>query len=202
MNILKLIKERRAIRKYKNKPIPKKIIDKIIEAGIWGPSVPSFLPQSQSWKFVVIRNEKVKNGIVRILNRGSKNSGAGVNIMLSSAARIISNAFVVLVVYNSKELERKLKGRFKEIYSKFARIIKTAQSSAISATIQNMILVAESLGIGSCWLDTPLFCDKQINKLLGVKDEQLVAILTLGYPAEEGKRSERKPIEETVKWFK
>ncbi|MDD5081336.1 MAG: nitroreductase family protein, partial [Candidatus Omnitrophica bacterium] len=35
MDILKVIKERKTIRKYKDKPIPKEIIEKIIEAGRW-----------------------------------------------------------------------------------------------------------------------------------------------------------------------
>jgi len=64
-----------------------------------------------------------------------------------------------------------------------------------------MILVAESLGIGSCWLTISLLCEKEINKLLGVKNEKLVAVLTLGYPQERGKRSKRKPISETVKYL-
>ncbi len=64
-----------------------------------------------------------------------------------------------------------------------------------------MILVAESLGVGSCWLDTPLFCEKEINKLLGIKDEKLIAILTLGYPAEKGRRSKRKSLSETVRFI-
>lgn len=40
MDILNLIKKCATIRKYQNKPIPKKILDKIIEAGIWGSSIP------------------------------------------------------------------------------------------------------------------------------------------------------------------
>jgi len=74
-----------------------------------------------------------------------------------------------------------------------------AEISAISAAIQNMCLAAEYIGIGSCWLDLPLFCKKEINEFLGIRDD-LTAILTLGYPAYDGKtkRSPRKPITETV----
>ena len=199
MDILEIIKERRTIRRYKNTPIPKRLIDKIIEAGVWGPSVPSFL-QIQPWKFIVVTDKNLIKTVSNIILKKSKKSGIGINIMLHSATNIIGDASALIVIYNSKELE-KIKYRFKEIYSRFAKIIRTAQLSAISAAIQNMILTAESLGIGSCWLDTPLFCKKEINKFFKVNDE-LVAILTLGYPREKGKRSARKPISETVKFIR
>lgn len=199
MDILKLIKKRKTIRKYQDRPIPKRILNKIIEAGIWGPSVPSFL-KIQPWKFIVITDKTVIKEFASVILKKSKKSKAGVNIMLHSAANIIGGASAVIMIYNSKELER-IKEKFKEIYLKFAKIINTAQLSAISAAIQNMILVAENLGIGSCWLDTPLFCEKEIGKLLNVKEDGLIAVLTLGYPAEQGKRSPRKPLSETVTYF-
>ena len=91
--------------------------------------------------------------------------------------------------------------RYKELYSKYSKLIKMAQSSAISAAIQNMILSAEALGVGSCWLDTPLFCEKQINNYLGRK-ENLCAVLSLGYSNQKGSRSKRKPMTEAVEYVK
>ena len=52
MDVLKLIKNRQTVRKYKNSPISKNIIEQIIEAGRWGPSVHGFQP----WRFIVITN--------------------------------------------------------------------------------------------------------------------------------------------------
>lgn len=199
MDILKLIKDRRTIRRYKNKPIPKKILDKIIEAGVWGPSVPSFL-RVQPWKFVVVENKRLKDKICKVIAEKAKKSGAGVNILVHSAANIISSAPVAVLIYNSGDMD-KFKDKFKVVYSKFEKVIKKAELSAISASIQNMILEAENLGVGSCWLDTPLFCAEEINRIAGVKLE-LTAVLTLGYSAEEGKRSPRKPLSEAVKHIK
>jgi nitroreductase len=197
-DILTIIKERRTIRKYQDKPIPKEIIDKIIEAGIWGPSVPSFL-QIQPWKFIVVtRKDKIEK-IGKIVLQKAQKSEISVRIMLNTAANIIKGARALIIIYNSKDLD-KLKDKFKTIYSKFDKIIKTAQLSAISAAIQNMILTAEAQGLGSCWLDTPLFCRKELQKFLNSK-EDLAAVLTLGYPAEEGRRSLRKPFSETVEYI-
>lgn len=195
MDILKLIKNRCTVRKYKDKLIPQKVLAKIIEAGRWGPSVPSFL-QIQPWQFVVVLNKNSINDISEIILKKAKKANTGVNLLLSSAARIIKGSSVVVVIYNSKELE-KIKNKYKLIFLRFSKIIRLAQFSAIAAAIQNMILMAESLGVGSCWLDTPLFCKKEINRHLHI-NEEMVAVLTFGYPAEKGKRSQRKTLEEMV----
>jgi len=199
MDILPIIKKRCSIRRYKNKPIPKKALDKIIEAGIWGPSVPSFL-RIQPWKFVVITNKEVISTLAGIVLKKSKKSATGVNILLKAAANIIANAQAIIAVYKTTEME-KAKIKYKELAANFGEILDKAQLCAISASIQNMILVAESLKIGSCWLDMPLFCEKEISRLLK-NNAPLVAFLTLGYPAEKGRRATRKSLSEMLEYVK
>ena len=184
MDILKLIKTRRSIRRYQDKPLTKEEIDKILEAGIWGPSITTFL-RIQPWQFVVISDKKLIKEIYEIVLKKSKKAGIGVNILLHSAANTINTASVLIAVYNTGDL-KKIRVRYKEIYTRFSKLAVKAELSAISAAIQNMILVAEDLGIGSCWLDIPLFCEKDINKFVDTNDE-LVALLTFGYPAEQPK---------------
>lgn len=198
MDILDIIKKRCSIRKYQDKPIPKKIIDKIIEAGIWGPSVPSFL-RIQPWKFIVIKNKNKINMLSKILLNKSRSSKTGVNILLKSASNIVRNADIVFAIYNSGDF-KKTKNKFRVVFSSFSEVLEKAQLCAIAAAIQNMILTAESFKIGTCWLDMPLFCKNQINKLLKT-NEELIAFLTLGYPAEKGKRALRKPYSEAVKYL-
>lgn len=192
MDILKLIKNRKAIRKYQNKPIPKKIINKIIEAGIWGPSIHGIQP----WKFVVVEKKLLIRRLSDLIVKRLKKTNIP-GFILFPTIRSFSDPKLIIVVYNTKELVNFTKKVNKE-YMKFSVI---AELSAISATVQNMILTAESLGIASCWLDTPLFCKKEINKTLNTKDE-LMAVLTLGYADEGGNRSPRKPLSGSVKYIK
>ncbi|MFH1460753.1 MAG: nitroreductase family protein [Candidatus Omnitrophota bacterium] len=198
MDILKIIKERKSIRKYQDKPIPKEIINKIIEAGIWGPSVPSFL-KIQPFKFVVVTKKEIIAKISSLLEKKSLKVSVAAKILLKGASNIINAVPVVVFVYKTKDLENS-QHKFKEVYLSLKKVVKTAQISAISAAIQNMILTAEKLGVGSCWLDIPLFCEQNINKVLN-NNNKLIAVLTLGYPAEKGKRSPRKPYEEAVEFI-
>ena len=193
MGVLGIIKKRRTIRKYFNRSISLEVLNEIIEAGVWGPSIFG----SQPWEFIVIENKLIIGEVYSILLRKLKTLEVGGRFVFRSSLDAILGAQVLIAVYNSRGFE-KFAAKLNETYVKFAKV---AEISAISAAVQNMILVSESLGVGSCWLDTPTFCEKKINKLFGV-EEKLIAILTFGYPAEKGKRSPRKSINTTVKYIK
>lgn len=182
MDLLNLIKTRASIRKYQDNPIPKEILDKIIEAGIWGPSVVGM----QTVKFIVIEKKEIIRSIASIIKKKSDDIGVGGNILMRVVSTI-NNAQLMIAVYNTRSAFLRMKGLAK-IY---APVVKIAEVEAIAASIQNMILVAEQLGVGVCWLDLSLLCEKSINRLLNIKAD-LIATLTMGYPAEAGKRSPRR----------
>ena len=62
-SFLELVKKRRSIRRFKPDPVPDEYVDKIIEAARWAPS--GF--NSQPWEFVVVKEKKLKNSIVQLL---------------------------------------------------------------------------------------------------------------------------------------
>jgi len=62
MDVLEAIKERRSIRKYELKGVPEEKLKQILEAGRWAPSANN----SQHWKFIVVRDEKVRNELARV----------------------------------------------------------------------------------------------------------------------------------------
>ncbi|MBP7087809.1 MAG: nitroreductase family protein [Candidatus Omnitrophica bacterium] len=63
--ILKLIKNRRSIRKFTRKAISKNIIENILEAGRWAPSGLN----NQPWRFMVLEKEK-KDALAKFTNYG------------------------------------------------------------------------------------------------------------------------------------
>jgi len=54
MDILKVIKTRRSVRKFKKEAVSKEVIEKILEAGRWAPSGLN----NQPWRFMVLKREK------------------------------------------------------------------------------------------------------------------------------------------------
>ncbi|PKL51946.1 MAG: hypothetical protein CVV37_03790 [Nitrospira bacterium HGW-Nitrospira-1] len=63
-SVLESILKRRSVRSYEPKPIPKNILETIIEAGNQVPSAMN----SQPWRFVVIEDKATKKKFDDILN--------------------------------------------------------------------------------------------------------------------------------------
>lgn len=61
--------------------------------------------------------------------------------------------------------------------------------------MENMVIAAWSLGIGSCWIGA--FNEGDVKKVLNIPDKwKVVALVTLGYPAEQPKPRTKKSFEE------
>jgi len=73
----------------------------------------------------------------------------------------------------------------------------TGKWAVVDTTIamQNMVIAAWTLGIGSCWIGA---CNEEkVKELLKIPEEwKVVALVTLGYPAEQPKPRKKKPFEE------
>jgi nitroreductase len=79
----------------------------------------------------------------------------------------------------------------------------TGKWAVVDATIalQNMVIAAWTFNIGSCWIGS--FSEEKVQELLKIPDKwKVVALLTLGYPAEEPKAKNRKPFEELFSFNK
>ena len=73
----------------------------------------------------------------------------------------------------------------------------TGKWAVVDATIamQNMVIAAWALGIGSCWIGA---CNEEkVRELLKIPDKwKFVGLLTLGYPAEKPKPRKKKQFED------
>ncbi|MGM0771926.1 MAG: nitroreductase family protein [Halobacteriota archaeon] len=68
---------------------------------------------------------------------------------------------------------------------------------AIGASIQNMLLACEDLGLGAVWLGEILKKSEQVNGILEVPENlELMAVLAIGHPVEKERSSTRKAVEE------
>ena len=73
----------------------------------------------------------------------------------------------------------------------------TGKWATLDATIamQNMVIAAWTLGVGSCWIGA--FNEEKVKELLKIPDKwKVVALVTLGYPAEQPKQRKKKAVEE------
>ena len=122
MDILKAIKERRSIRSFQKKDIPKKIVDKLIDALIWAPSAGNL----QSRKFLFVKDVKLKEDIATAaLNQD-----------------FIAEAPLVVVGCTDSRISSKYGDRGEHLYS----------IQDVEASIMGMMLVAHENGLGTVWV--------------------------------------------------
>jgi len=70
-----------------------------------------------------------------------------------------------------------------------------------SIALQNMVIAAWAMGIGSCWIGD--FKEYYVKQLLDIPDKwKVVALISFGYPAEKPHPKRKKPFEKIVSFNK
>ena len=139
MNTLEAIAGRRSIRKFKDTTIPDDIIIKILNATIQAPSGKN----RQPWHFVVVKQDKCTE-MVRIMREAiDRLKKRGGDIGSSEwTANAMEQAPTTIFIFNTeaKNVEEQQVGK------------QVVNIQSIGAAIQNMLLAAHDLGIGTLWI--------------------------------------------------
>ena len=61
MDAIECLKTRRSVRKFEDKPVPKDIIESILECGRWAPSGLNHQP----WRVIVVSGDETKNSLAK-----------------------------------------------------------------------------------------------------------------------------------------
>jgi len=183
-----IIKARRDIRgnNFLATKIPKKSIEKIIEAGLNAPSV----GYSQPWKFVIVEDDDTKARVYEnFVTEYEKSKKHFKNRPMYEQLKLegIKETPINIAVFYQKS-SHKILGQTSQ---------KKMGEYSVVCAIQNMWLMARSLNIGMGWVS--ILKPKKIKKILGVSaDYKLVGYLCVGYV----KAFPNEPELETLKWEK
>ena len=79
------------------------------------------------------------------------------------------------------------------------RISEICDSLSIGASIENMLLRAVDLGLGTLWIANTCFAYPELIDYIGT-DKQLIGAIAVGYPAERSVARPRKPFEEILEY--
>lgn len=162
-DLLELMRRRRSVRKYNYEPVTEEELSAVLEAGRWAPTGGN----CQSVHFTVLLNERVRSELrTRVQSafaRMEPEEGLYGSVLASiRASRLGTYAFdykaPVLIVVSNR------------------RGYPNAMADSACA-LENMMLEAVSLGLGSCW----------INQLHWLDENPAVRgyLAELGIPAEE-----------------
>jgi len=174
MDALTLIKTRHSTRKFLTRPVEREKLEQVIEAGRFAPSGGN----NQTTHFIVIENTAV----------------------LAELARIAREEFAKMELkpdtYKSLATAIKLSKKGTYVFHYNAPVLvltanKTGYGNNMadcSCAVENMMLMANALDLGSCWINQVNWLNENpamvsCLKTLGLQDDEAVYVsMALGYP--------------------
>lgn len=176
--MLDIIEQRRSIRKYKEAPVSDDTLLRILNCGRLAPSDTN----TQPWHFIAVRSEEMRGRLARV-----------------SHDQEWMRAAPVFIVCVADQLRAESQDRPERIDEQTPGIAAKQIILDTAIAAQTMVLAAESLGLGTCWVSW--FVQDEIRPVLGLpEDKYVVAILTLGYPDQQPKARPRRPLEDVVRY--
>lgn len=128
----------------------------------------------QPWRIVVVTDEDIKRKLVSACNN----------------QKFIAEAPIVLVACGLPDEAYPLLGGYMNSYPVDVAIAMT-----------HLTLAATAEGLGTCWIGS--FKEEKVAEAIGAPPEaRVVALTPLGYPAEEGEKTERKNLDELISYDK
>ena len=190
MDLIAAIKERRSCRAFLPDPIDEATIEQVLEAAVWAPSPANLQP----WEFIVITSQEVKEKIYATSNElkqawFEKSGWKWVNKYSIDFLKDVPA--MVCVVADPK----------KSGLDFFSNQGAEAYQHACAAAIQNMMLMAHSLSLGTLWFT--LFDREVVREILGVAAEKdPMALICMGKPAEEPSQTPRRNAKDKTTYVK
>ncbi len=209
----RLIKGRRSVRQWTDRPVPDELITKAIELATWAPNGGNF----QGWHFVAVKNreviskmaEAVQSMADRIASWPEAKSWAEDMEKSRKRASYFRDASVCIAVFVSQyqsAVDKVLNAR-EGSDPEAARMLSFRQSAptgiqSTAAAVATLLLAFHHMGLGAVWLGAPLMAKREIETLLKVPANLgLVCLVAVGY-AKESPSKDRKPVDDVMTWVK
>ena len=186
-NTLELIKSRRSTRKYKTDAVPEEKLNQVIEAGRYAPSGGN----CQSTHFIVIKNKEILAELAELAQQEFakmeitpglyKSIVSSINLSKSGNYVFHYNAPVLIVTANQKDYGNNI--------------------ADCACALENMMLMANALDLGSCWINQLKWVNEnpvilEYMKKLGMdENERVYGALAVGYSDTADGLPDRKPLE-------
>ncbi|GBE15984.1 5,6-dimethylbenzimidazole synthase [bacterium BMS3Abin14] len=185
MDFYGVIRNRRSCRIFTPDPVPRDVLERVVEAALWAPSGKN----RQNWRIFVVTGGK-REELVGIAERSfpllepslRKLYDEKIVAFTRNFFKTLGGAPVLLVFYSQPTEE----GLF-------------VDTQSVSAAIENALLAATHEGLGACWMTNPVHLEDEVDEALGVEGMNLIAFVPMGYPGKEPPVPPRK--EGRVSWI-
>ena len=186
MDAITAISGRTSVRRFRPDPVPRETIQRLLDCAVRAPNH----KLTEPWRFAVltegardrVADIRARHRLKRFDDPSAPEAQAAAD-KVGREAREVPAYIVVMSVVNPDEITRE------EDYA------------ATMMAIANLMIAAQSLGLGTYLKTGGVMRDPALVELAGVAPNfRVVAILSLGYPAEAEEPRRRKAAAELTRW--
>jgi len=187
IDLFDAIDTQRGIRYFRPDPVPDELITRLLQAAIKAPSGGA----RQGWSFIVIRDQETRRKIGTLYRTGTRFE---IRPDMTSQERRVYGA------------AQYLEDHMEDVPVFILACIQTDSGTTISGSsiypaVQNILLAARGLGLGSVLTTRQTRFEKELKELLSIpEDVATAALLPIGFPAEGARYgpTRRRPLEEVA----
>ena len=212
-NMRNLLLSRRSIRAYKEKPVPKELIEQLIEVGIHAGTSSN----GQTENFIVIQDQKLLSDLEKTVievmwDKGMKYLGTSIGQNLAKTQigeEMLRQAIPYYHIINNRRNNNQLVGMvFRNapvvIVIHGLRTNFMAHANC-SIAVRNMEIMAKTMSLGTCWVGflsaAAHLSKKKIERYLDIPDDQSIyGAIMVGYPKHEYRKIPPRK-ERQVRWI-
>ena len=191
---LETIYQRRSIRQFLDQPVDDHLIKQILDAANQAPSAHN----QQSWQFIVIKGEK-KQQLGQLVSKRASDFPKASAAILRMAGRTLASAPVVIGVKNTGSLIAHGSSLFQIDKERSFDFFRTMEIQSSAAAVENLLLAATSLGLGSVWLGILYLIKDDVLEFLGEEQGEFMAVIPIGYPRKDASGPKKVPLEYVLK---
>ncbi len=167
MELMDTIRQRKSVRKYLDKPVEREKIVECIEAARLAPSADNIQP----WRFIIIDSQELKMNFCRYVCRG-----------IFKPTRFIERAPAIIIILAKLNI----------IVHRIAKVATRTDLYLLDIGIagEHLVLQAQELGIGTCWINW--FNVKKAQSFLQIPNKyRVISLIAMGYAG--GRATKFKP---------
>ena len=186
MNAIDAIQRRTSVRRFRPEPIPRDTIERLLECAVRAPNH----KLSEPWRFAVLTGPardafaeiRARHRLKRYSDPASPEALAGADKVRREAKG--TPAFIIVMTVVSPD-----------------EITREEDYAAVMMATANLMIAAESLGLGTYLRTGGIMREPALAELAGLADGQrIVGVLSLGRPDEAEPPRRRRPATELTRW--
>jgi nitroreductase len=203
-----LLRERRSVRRFEARPVPREAILRLLEAAVAAPSASN----KQPWRFFVVEDRARIERMAAAVREATARVAARIPEADQPAFRAYGDYFtrfeaaptVIVPLYRPLTILSHLARATGD--GPDDRVITRMEDRSgligTSLALENLLLMAHATGLGASGMTGPLLAEPALRDVLDVPNGwEIVALVPVGYPAETPAPTDRKPVDKVVRWL-